>query len=314
MSPLISVIVPTKDRPQELAAALGSVTAQSLADLEVIVINDDGVDVGHVVERFERSLDLQLINHEVCGGPARARNTGLAAATGQFIGFLDDDDEYLPGHLQAAVETAAEQNSDFVYCDARIRTRRGDTSAGANRWAYDLPLVPGFLEVTSFIPPVAVVYRRGEARFDSALPVCEDWEMWLRLTRGHGYRTARVPDIGVIYHRVKDNGSLTAEADDSLEDFLPFYDSYRKICERWPVPENSRVQLYRHFMIEMHELVCAHLAAGDSLPHLYYERILRVLHAGFTGAIPDEEMPERMEWALMGLSQDLPMLDAPGPL
>jgi hypothetical protein len=62
----------------------------------------------------------------------------------------------------------------------------------------------------------------------------------------------------------------------------------------------------------MHELVCAHLVAGDSLPHLYYERIIRVLHAGFTGALPDDEMPERMERALLGTPQGLAMLDVPG--
>jgi glycosyltransferase involved in cell wall biosynthesis len=313
MSPIVSVIVPTKNRPAELADALGSVVAQTLTDLEVIVINDGGVDVGAVVERFEPSVRVQLIDRAISGGPAQARNAGLEAATGEFISFLDDDDQYLPEHLQAAVEAAAQRTADLVYCDAQIRTRRGDTSAEANRWAYDITLVSGFLEVTSFIPPVAAVYRRSEARFDQGLPVCEDWEMWLQLMRGHGYRIARVPRIGVIYHRVKENGSLTADADDNLDDFMPFFDSYRKICERWPVPEISRMHLYRRFMIQMHEMVCAHLAAGDNLPHLYYERIFRLLHAGFTQVIPDKEMPERMERALLGLPQDLPMLDEPSP-
>jgi glycosyltransferase involved in cell wall biosynthesis len=312
MSPIVSVIVPTKNRPLELAAALGSVAAQTLANLEVVVVNDGGVDVRPVVERFARSLDIRLIDHPVCAGPSAARNTGLDAATGRFIGYLDDDDEYLPGNLQAAVEAAIRQDADLVYCDAQIRTRRGDPSRAANRWTYDLPFEPGFLEVMNFIPPVTVLYRRCEVRFDLDLPVAEDWDMWLRLARGHGYRFAHLPQVGAIYHRVKDNGSITASADDNLEDFAVFYDSYRAICERWPVPEDSREHLYRRFMIQMHDMVCSHLAAGDSLTHLYYERILRILYAGFTGTLPDEEMPERMEQALVGPPEHAATPDASG--
>jgi hypothetical protein len=106
------------------------------------------------------------------------------------------------------------------------------------------------------------------------------------------------PAAEVLYHRVKGTSSISADADDNLADFQRAYDAYRTICARWPVPEGSRTALYRRYMILMHDLVCAHLAAGRLLPHLYYERTLAVLYAGYTGVVDDDEIPRHLDSAL----------------
>lgn len=298
MTPIVTVVLPTRNRPAELGAALDSLAAQTLdaREFEVVVVNDGGTDVGPVVERFERVLDVRLVDHDVNRGPSAARNTALDHARGVFVSYLDDDDLLLPHALGTAV-AAARRGADFVFCDVAIRTVRDDTSAEANPAAYDLPYDRRFLEAANHIPTIAVLHRRTEARFDPALPVVEDWDMWLRLVRG-GARVTHIPAVGRIYHRARSADSLTADADESLAAFRTFYDAYRTVCARWPVPDGSRQARYRDHMILMHEMVCAHLAEGDELPHLYYERILGVLWAGFSGAVDDKAVPELMEAAL----------------
>ena len=111
-TPLVSVIVRTKDRIHSLSEALKSIMSQSYANIEIVVINDGGYDVKGLIQNVIGNTSFTYIRHETCRGRAAAANSGLAAACGQYINFLDDDDILYPEHLDTLVaflETRAEK-------------------------------------------------------------------------------------------------------------------------------------------------------------------------------------------------------------
>jgi glycosyltransferase involved in cell wall biosynthesis len=117
-TPLVSVIVPTFNRPSMLRDALASIQAQTYREIEVIVVNDGGVDVQPVVDSagsLHRSLCLK---HETTRGLAAARNSGLRAASGEYIAYVDDDDVYYPDHVETLVKFLTHSGAKVAYTDA----------------------------------------------------------------------------------------------------------------------------------------------------------------------------------------------------
>lgn len=112
--PTVSVIIPTHNRPQLLARALSSVYDQTFTDFEVIVV-DDGQSVKNhfFLASYWRMPNFQYIETAKNTGGAATRNLGIKAAKGEFITFLDDDDEWLPTKLEKQVE-ALKNSSEEV--------------------------------------------------------------------------------------------------------------------------------------------------------------------------------------------------------
>jgi CDP-glycerol glycerophosphotransferase len=113
--PQISVIVPVYDVEAYLAECLESVLAQSAADIEVIVVDDGSTDGSAAIadEFGDRDARIRLVrqaNH----GLGHARNTGVAAAHGDFLAFVDSDDRLAPGALALLLETLERTGSDFA--------------------------------------------------------------------------------------------------------------------------------------------------------------------------------------------------------
>lgn len=123
----VSVIVPTYKRPENLATAIDSVLSQRYQNIELIVVDDNGI--GSEFEKETKSIikkcaekypkrNLRYIQHKVNANGANARNTGIVHSTGEYICFLDDDDIYLPGRIYQSVEALELHNNDCgaVYC------------------------------------------------------------------------------------------------------------------------------------------------------------------------------------------------------
>lgn len=107
-APTVTVIIPCRDVSTYLADAIASASEQGVASMEVIVV-DDGSEVSCADAAREAHPDVTVLAHDEPRGPAAARNTGLAAARGQFIAFLDADDVWEPGGLAAHVARLREK-------------------------------------------------------------------------------------------------------------------------------------------------------------------------------------------------------------
>jgi glycosyltransferase involved in cell wall biosynthesis len=142
--PIVSIVIATRNRPDDLGRALASVSRQRFAQYEVLVV-DDGSSArlaekaGRVVDgcgqRFRRLQPLQP--GESGSGPAASRNRGIHVAAGRYVAFLDDDDTWTdPGYLETAVQTLDAAGADF-FC-AEMQAFRGEELV-YDRWFPELP-------------------------------------------------------------------------------------------------------------------------------------------------------------------------------
>jgi glycosyltransferase involved in cell wall biosynthesis len=244
--PLVSVVVPTFNRPVELRAALESVFAQTYPNLEIIVINDAGPDVSRVVHSLGARRPVRYEVHSENLGAGAARNTGLRLARGKYVAFLDDDDAYHPGHLFALVaELEAEPASVAAYTDAiqitvdgsRKKARRMD-----KRVVYSVDYSPAELMVRNYIPILCLVFRRAALRqagfFDPHLPALEDWEWLTRLAQAGPFR--HLPFVTaeyVVRHGVKTRNMVSPEMIQALyiriySSLEPFTDEQTRAAQR----------------------------------------------------------------------------------
>ena len=112
---LVSVIVPTFNRPDLLLQTITSIRNQTMNDLEIIVVNDCGSDVETLLAPLRDTTPIVYARHARNRNLAAARNTGIALARGKYIAYLDDDDLYYPDHLETAVGYLESHGESVVY-------------------------------------------------------------------------------------------------------------------------------------------------------------------------------------------------------
>ena len=106
--PMVSILIPTFNRPRYLSEALASALHQSYKNLQVIVVNDGGQDVSDIINSYNDSR-LIFINRRENRGKAFSLNQALARAEGKYIAYLDDDDIYYPNHIETLVNALENQ-------------------------------------------------------------------------------------------------------------------------------------------------------------------------------------------------------------
>jgi glycosyltransferase involved in cell wall biosynthesis len=124
-APLVSVVIPTLNRPQVVCRAVASVQAQTYQNVEIVIVID-GEDPDTVAALSALSDErIKVISHERNMGPGAARNTGVRVATGFWIAFLDDDDEWLPAKLEQQVHCAQEPGRENSIITCRVYAEFG---------------------------------------------------------------------------------------------------------------------------------------------------------------------------------------------
>jgi glycosyltransferase involved in cell wall biosynthesis len=194
--PLVSVVVRTLDRPALLREALASLAAQSYRPLEVVIVNDGGTSVHDVVAKACGDLRLVEVTHPTPRGRAAAANAGVAAAHGEWVVFLDDDDLFLPGHVETVLGSAREAATEVAYAACRLdHLDEGSSEVLAE------PYSPATLLLANYVPTCSVIVSRrsvlAAGGFDESLPFLEDWDLWLRLSFVHAF--AFNPAVTSVY-------------------------------------------------------------------------------------------------------------------
>lgn len=187
-APKVSVIVPTYNRPERLRTALASLAAQTYQDFEVIVINDAGCEVESIIAACADRYRMTTISHDRNRGLAASRNSGLRAAKGDYIAYLDDDDRYLSNHLETLVAYLDRHECRVAYTDAwRVHERRIDDVyvEAARDVPYSNEFSPVDLLISNYFPVLCVMHARQcvdeVGVFDESLFAHEDWDLWIRM-------------------------------------------------------------------------------------------------------------------------------------
>lgn len=239
-APMVSVIIPTYNRPQQLMEAVRSVLAQTFQDLEIIVVNDAGGALEQVLAAEHSRRPITYIRHGQNLERSAARNSGLRVARGKYIAYLDDDDRFLPNHLETLVGFLETHDYRVAYSDAwRVtQVKVGDHYEEVSR---DVPYSNDFnanqLLITNYLPILTVLHERAcldeVGYFDEALASHEDWDLWIRLSRR--FRFAHVKQTTCEFTWRMDGSSTTSR---NRADFLRtaeiIYDRYRAMSESIP--------------------------------------------------------------------------------
>jgi glycosyltransferase involved in cell wall biosynthesis len=183
--PKVSVIIPTYNRLFMLKEAVDSVLAQGFEDMELIVVDDGSTD-GTAEEMKEYGGRVRLLQHAGTKGVSAARNKGVLYARGKYIAFLDSDDLWVKGKVKIQV-AFLDDNPHYPICYTdEIWIRKGKRvnpmlkHTKYSGWIFEkcLPLCT--------ISPSSVMMRKTlfskVGLFDEALPVCEDYDFWLRVS------------------------------------------------------------------------------------------------------------------------------------
>jgi glycosyltransferase involved in cell wall biosynthesis len=189
MTPRFSVIIPTRNREHFLREAVASVVTQTVDDLELLVVNDGSDHLAPFGDPRIRIID----NHQA--GHVPARNAGLAHAQGEFIAFLDDDDQWIDSTHLARAQDLLSTRADFTFADGIMPFPGEDKPR-----TFALDATPKSLEENNTILISAVCYRRklhdALGSFDEALPYYWDWDWYMRVARA-GFAILHDPNRAV---------------------------------------------------------------------------------------------------------------------
>ena len=198
MLPLVSVIIPTYNRCPLLGEAVESVLAQSAKEFELVVIDDGSTDgTAKALEKY--GIRVRLFSQQRSGVSA-ARNFGARQARGRFLAFLDSDDLWRAEKL-AVQTTFMQQHPKCQICQTEEVWLRNGARVNP-RLIHQKPSGDIFLRSLELclVSPSAVMMTRelfeATGGFDEALPVCEDYDLWLRIAVDH--RVALIPEPLVI--------------------------------------------------------------------------------------------------------------------
>lgn len=288
----LSVIIPVYNYAHFLRACVASVRGQDLADVEVLIVDDGSTD-----DSAEVAATLPGVRyiHQVNQGLSAARNTGIAHASGEYLLFLDADDQLAPHTLAARLDFLRAQPGPAVSVCRTRQFLRTDTAGlavpGAPWW-----LAPRDLDLRlwhfNIAPPHAWLLHRAVADavgwFDTALRACEDYDYWLRaLWLGYA---PRYSPAGLVYYR-KHAASMSADDSRQLHHDVLLHERVF----------NALAQHARHGDDPLCTRLAALSGAFTSLArlsgagHADYERLLDLLtHAADGRVVADCAAPRRV--------------------
>lgn len=232
--PCVTVVVPTYNRAHVLHRAVASALAQTISDIEVLVVDDGSDDeTARVVQDFSDDR-IRLLRHQVRRGAPAARNTGMRAARGECIGFLDSDDEWLPVKLERqlrALDTPRQPRPEVVTCSVTHDPRHSiPVPAEPKNLSYRglLALREGPWGGQTIL--VRKSPRTEVVEFDEDLPSGQDWDFLVRLARVTS--VVALPEPLAIIHRAPGDRIGTLEG--KLRGRLQLLQKYDEELRRFP--------------------------------------------------------------------------------
>lgn len=200
--PLVSAIITTHNRePGMVLRAVNSVLSQTYQNIELIVVDDSSPSFAQraEVERSVRGISegILYLKHEVCQGACAARNMGLSYARGYYIGFLDDDDEWMPTKIEEQLKGFRDENIALVYSQIIFfKVDKNIEYLGAIRcesgYIFEKLLKRNYIGPTSN-PLIKKECIDNVGGFDVLMESCQEYDLWLRLALKYPVQYIDIP-------------------------------------------------------------------------------------------------------------------------
>ena len=194
-NPLVSVIIPTRDRPELAARAIRSALAQTYANQEIVVVDDASAVPLVLPPELADDNRVQTVRLDTASGAGRARNAGVRASQGTLLAFLDDDDRWRPAKIERQVrvlsgdgDAAAVETGYELWDGSRLVERylpRPDRNLGGE-----------LLERPRMQPSTVLIWRSAFVElggFDPTLLRVQDWDLWVRFA--DSYQAVALPEV-----------------------------------------------------------------------------------------------------------------------
>jgi glycosyltransferase involved in cell wall biosynthesis len=239
--PKVSVVIPTYNRSQYLARAIRSVLGQSFQDFEIVVVDDASTDNTPQIVRSFQDPRIRYFRHDTNRKEAGSRNTGVQNSLGEYVAFLDDDDEWLPQKLALQVDLLDKGSaklgavySSFLKVDAESRKVLGPWVAKKRGSIYKDLSVQNWIGI-----PSTVVLRcqcfDTVGLFDEKIEFGLDYDMWIRIAQVYEYEYLEEPLVlrSINHTRLSTNHALVLKgAENQLNKYTEFFSANRRSYSR----------------------------------------------------------------------------------
>lgn len=245
----VSVVIPTYNRAELLKKAVESLLSQSHQNIEIVIVDDCSTD--HTSEVIGEMKDhrIQYIKHPANKGGAAARNTGIAHAAGDYIGFLDSDDQWLPKKLEKQLEVFRKNsNIGVVYTGLSV----------VNETKVLREMMPMFkgniltkliqfncIDTTSSILVKKELLDEIEG-FDASFPSCQDWDLYIRLAQKTQFDYVKEPLVLFFQHSEE---RITSNKKAVQQGHLLIYEKYKELARQ------QEDKVFQNFIINITKVI-----------------------------------------------------------
>ena len=228
--PLVTVYIATHNRPQMLRRALASVYAQSYPNIEIIVADDGSTPPAtDALTDDIQQRGITVLRNEAPQGACHARNLALAAANGEFITGLDDDDAFAPERVEELLSTFREREQQQpLSCVASCITEV--TANGQITRQFDHgPITLNMMRHYNFIGNQVLTrteYLRKIGGFDESMPAMQDYDTWLRLMEQFG-PAFKIKNANYLWYTDHEQNRITKSSEKRARAFDTFLQKHR---------------------------------------------------------------------------------------
>ena len=250
MNPLVSIVIPVFNRGELIRKSIQSVFKQTYVNWELIIVDDCSTDNTVDVLKSLNDERIRLILLDKNGERGAARNAGIYKATGEFIFFLDSDDEFLPNHLSIIVdEMIRAGNKGLFFTNSKLEVE------GQGIENKKVPLLKEynvFEYLMHWTPnPARVAVNKmvfDDFKFDPTIPGLEDFDLWLRIASK--YQVTHIPEYTNIYY-LHDGGYSSGDKYETELKYFKYIFSKQILKHKLPISSKARLLSMCHYFLSV---------------------------------------------------------------
>ena len=253
-NPLVSAIITTHNRePGMVLRAVNSVLNQTYQNIELIVVDDSSPSFTRrtEVEQSVRGISdgILYLKHEFCQGACAARNSGLSHAKGDYVGFLDDDDEWLPSKIEEQLKGFIDDNIALVYnpmiiLDEKINRTYISRSRGESGYVFETLIKSNYIGSTSN-PLIKKECIESVGTFDVQMESYQDYDLYLRLALKY---LIQYIDEPLIKYHIHSGKRISTDAEKKIEGgeqlILKYEEYINKDNDTWYMRHRGLIPFY----------------------------------------------------------------------